>query len=664
MLTVSPTALEAARSGSATPCVRIRLANRDLGVARLRFARWSEGSEAAGPAAVAIGSDGALIRARIDASADTLHLQRVATPTSASAYDTWTSMGSAEATAGLGLHAAGARVLLAYDDGGDLCVRESTDDGATFASAVTVATVGSVVTLACGIREDGAAVLVWAVGGTVYRASRPAAGAWGSPAAWSHTLATVNALALGDAEDWAILVSGTDGDGVAGCWSTRLGSGVGGPPGHWSTLRPVALASPDLDVTYRATAVAIAGAPRAALVESFAGTGAFHRALLATALAGATFEDGDWREPVPFPHTSAWGVTLAARDGEVFATSADGVWHASIDASPIDVTAGVVAATYEADHASERLALTLDGTTLDAILGEGVLGEGGLPLLPGIEVEYAPGYEVGGDALVTSGRALWVTGATRAVRDGRAIVEIEAIGAIGWLARWRASRLTSSAAGERSVLASVREVARLASVRVSADGASDAVTTLTPGFTLRPGEAAMTAIGRLIARTPDLLVGRGAEVIVFEPDPNGTPSCEYGDGSEDHHPRSVALHARREAAAAVRVIGLGAVGEAAGDVDDAGASDGAILTVVDEGLTTAEQATGRAAAVLRRARLASDLATIEAAPHPGLEPGDLVAVTHATLNLDATPFRVRSVRIEFSRSPRGRYVMRLGLGAP
>ena len=70
----------------------------------------------------------------------------------------------------------------------------------------------------------------------------------------------------------------------------------------------------------------------------------------------------------------------------------------------------------------------------------------------------------------------------------------------------------------------------------------------------------------------------------------------------------------------------------------------------------------RAEAVLRRAALAEVRGTLEAAPHPGHEPGDVIDVTDATLGLDAQAFRLTSVAFDYTRQPRGTYLMRLGLG--
>ncbi|MGE3961135.1 MAG: hypothetical protein AB7F65_05580 [Dehalococcoidia bacterium] len=642
---MSPTLLEAAWSGSAMPYVRVRLSDRDAGVPRLRFARWYSGSEPDGPAGVALPADGSLVRARIDPGSSTLFVQRVTTPSSTSDFSAWSALATAMAAPGFGLHAAGSLVLLVYWDGVNVLVRDSTDAGATFGAHVPVTTVAGLEGIACAVRADGAGFIAWSAGGVVHAMTRPAGGAWSLPVAWTHSLASVSGLAAGDTEDWSLLVSGEDGSGATGCWSTRLGSGLSGPPGHWSPLAPIALASPGLDVGYRAAGVFAAGAPRASFVESYAGAGAFDRTMLGTGMAGAAFDDGEWREPVPFEHASPWGLAAANGASEVYLASPSGVWRAAPNGSPTEVTDAVVALRYEADRRGERLQLTLDAATL--------------PIAPvvGAEVDCSPGYltDVGLEAV--PGRLLWATSIER--RGGE--VRVTAEGALGRLARWRAPRLLSWQPGAATVATIARSIARTAGVRLAAGGASLGATTLTPGFTVRAGESGAAALARLVGRLPDQLLGRGVDLLLVERDPAEAPTHAYGT---THPLRALELSDVAGGATWARVLGGGAVGEAvsasAGSLAEVGG--GAIAVVVDPAATTAGLAAQRAASELRRAALGRELGTLEAAPNPGHEPGDVVEVTDATLGLDGARYRLTSVAFDYARQPRGRYAMRLGLG--
>lgn len=640
MLPTSSTLIEAARSASATPYVRVRLRDRDAGVPRLRFARWydpGDDAEEDGPAGVAVPTDGSLVRAKIDPDASTLYVQRVATPSDASDYSAWSSLATAEAGPGVGLHAVGTRVLVAYYDGSAVQVRESTDSGASFGSATAVVTAGSVTAVGCAVREDGVALAAWAVGGVLSVASRTSGGSWGSPATWSHSLDMIDSIAVSDTEDWAILVTGEDGDGAPGCWSTRYGSGVGGPPGHRSALAPVLVASPGLGVSYRATGIAHAGAPRALLVESYAGTGAFDRAMLATGLAGGAFEDGEWRDPVPFEHASPWGVAAAASGTDAYLASPSGVWQAEVGGTPVDVTTSVIAAHYEASASAERLRLVLDASSLN-----------GVPEL-GTEIEFAPGYVTDAGLEFATGRVLWVT----AVEQRRGEVHLTAEGALGRLARWRAPRQISWAAGEATITAMVSAIARAVGIRAATGSASLDAASLTPGSTVRAGESGAAALARLLQRVPDQVLGRGLDLHLVEREPDEVETYAYGS---THPVRSVELRDAEGATGWARVLGDGAVGEAVGG------GGGRVAVVVDASVTTADLAAGRAKATLRRASLLEDRGMLEAAPHPGHEPGDVIEVTDATLALDAEAYRVTSVELDYARQPRGKYLMRLGLG--
>jgi len=637
MLTTTTTLIEAARSASATPYVRVRLSDRDAGVPRLRFSRWYQGTEDGGPSGAAVPADGSLLRAYIDPTTAILAVQRVAMPSAVSDYTEWVPLTTGEVTAGLGLHAAGTRSLLAYYDGSAIQVRESTDSGATFGSATSVATVGSVTAVGCAIREDGAAIAVWAAGGVVYVSSRPAAGSWGSPAAWSHSLDAVNAIAVSDLEDWAILVSGEDDDGAPGCWSTRYGSGVGGPPGHWSALAPVLVGSPDLDVSYRATGLAQPGAARALLVESYAGTGAFDRAMLASGLAGGAFEDGEWRDPMPFEHASPWGVAAAALAPHAYLASSSGVWHAEVGGTPVDVTPSVLAAHYQADTRSERLRLILDASLL------------GTSPEVGIEIEFSPGYLTDAGYEFSLGRILWVT----TVERQRGEVHVTAEGALGRLARWQAPRQIAWAAGDATISTITRAIVGATGIRAVTGSGSFAASTLTPGFTVRAGESALAALMRLLVRLPDQAFGRGLDLRVVEHDPDEVATYAYGTTHPIH---AIELRAAEGTPGWARVLGTGAVGEAVGP------AEGGVAVILDATITSASVATARAEAALRRATLGEKRGMLEASPHPGHEPGDVIDVTDATLALDAEAFRITSVEFDYRKQPRAKYLMRLGLG--
>lgn len=517
MRAISSTLLAAQRAPSATPHLRVRLYDRDASVARLRWQRWYEGGEPDGPCAAAVPSDGSLVRARIDPTDGALSVSRVAAPDAESDYSSWSTLGSVEAGTRLGLAAAGTRVVLAtvQTDGVDIGVRESTDSGATFGSASVVATAGGTVTaVACALQPDGSAAVLFAEGGVVYSVRRTGAGgSWTSAAAWTLSLDAVTGLAAAFEVDYAVLVSGEDGDGISGAWATRLGAGGAAPPGSWAPLVPVALASAGTDVTYLATGLALTDVPRAALVESYAGASAYHRVHLASAVAETALSDFLWRDPRPFTHASPYGLGIAAgadlEDG-AWLVAPGGVWHAAVDLDFTDLTADVT--------------------------------------------------------------------------------------------------------------------------------------------------------------LPDLARMRGVDLVLFDAAADDEADASYGapatagasSGYSEPPLLAVAIEDGGQRAGWARVFGDGVFAEAV--EEGALASGGGVAIAVDDNLASQPRANARAETLLRRAALETSRGAITVSVHPGHEPGDVVAITDATLGLEAARFRVSEVRLRFDRAARHpRYEQTLSL---
>ena len=655
MLSVTSTLLAAARSGSATPYLRLSVSDRDAGVVRLRFARWYEGDEPSGPAGAACPGDGSLVRARIDPADGTLSVQRVEAPSAESSFDARSALATVDADAGLGLDAAGTRVLLATYEDGDVTVRESTDGGATFGPPSTVASVSDVTAVTCATDASGNALVAYAVAGEVWTSTRSGGGGWSTPAAWGHAdaLAAVNALAARRLPDWALLVSGEDAEGRAGAWTTSMGAGVVQPSGAWSHLVPVILAAPGTDVTYRASGIFYAGTPGLLLVESYAGEGAFDQPTMAMGVSAGFFTDGAWRDPLPLGLPAASGVAGATHLNEVYLASADGVWRASSATPSTQVGSMVTALRYESDArpggGEERLHFTL---ALDDDASVEVLR-------PGAEVAFGAGYVTDGGLEAPAGRILWVS----AVRRDGGLLHVEAEGALGVLARWRASRQITWAAGERPIAGIAAGIARLAGYGVASDGSSEAASTWEPAFTIRAGDHAAAALRRLFTRTPDLVFARGLQVVMIAGDPEDEPVATfaldpYGD---EHAVLAAGLTEERERVGWARAIGDGAAAQA---VDlDAIERGGGVAIAVDETLDAASEVGDRAATEMRRAALALERAWAEVVPHPGIEPADVVRIDAPSVGLDGVVLRVQSVRLDYAARPRGRYVMRLRLGA-
>jgi len=664
MLAIAP-ALEAAQQAMArgmpqTPSVRVTIGDWDAGVPRLRWERWYTGAEAAGPCAAAVAGDGALLRARVDAATGALSVSRVASPAASSDFSAWAALGGAGAVSvapRLGLSAAGTRALLATVSGGTAVeVRESTDGGATFGAPTTVVTAAATVqAVSCAMRADGTAAVVWAEAGVVKSSRRTGLGAWGAPAAASLGLASVSAIAMYDVPDYGVIVSGALPSGVTGVWSTRLGTGISGPPGGWSALAPVIEASAGSGVIYLATGLGHAGAPRVVLAEVVAGVARVH---LAAAVAGATFEDHAWRDPAPSVDvTLAHGLGFAADAVHAYLVSPGGVWHALVDVAEVDVSADVLAlrvdASLDGARGDDRLAFTLvDG-------GEYAPGVAPRSFAPGAEVAVGLGLEVAGVPERAEGRRWWVTSVRRRSEGGRALVEVEARGALARLREQRAPRAIAWASGVASQYLVLRDLARRAGLPLSGESVSATLTALAAPLLVPPGDRLGGAVSRILDRGGDVLSARGAALVLREADSGEASTYAYGTA----HPLRVAEStAATPEAGWSRVAGAGVFAEA---VDERALLAGATVeAIADRALTASGPAQARAAALLRRAALGRPVARITASPHAGQEPGDVVEVTDASMGWDGERFRVLAVRFDYARVPRGRYEMTLTLGEP
>ncbi len=646
----------AQRSSSARPYLGVTLHDRDVGVVRLRWERWYTGTEPDGPCAVAVAGDGALLRARIDPATAVLHVQRVAAPGPVSQYALWTQPGTVAVAPRLGLAAGGARALLATvrADGVSIEVRESMDSGATYAASLLLYTAPSTVTaIACTVQADGAAIVVFAYGGTVYVLRRTAGSTlWLAPVAWTPVLATVTALAAHFEADHQVLVSGTTAAGVAGVWSTLYGGGgPGAPPNTWLPLTEVAVAAVGTNVSYRASGIGRADVPRAVLVESYAGGGAYARVQLAAGIAGTAFFEQLWRDPAPFAHASAHGLGFAAAGADAWLGAPNGLWHATPSFAVTALTEDVLEATMEQSLADGSLRLVLRNDD-----GRYLAGRAPLALAPGGELGVAPGYALTGGAVGSDGSRFWITEVRRRREAGRAVVEVSAVDGWGVLRAWTAPRQLTWPSGAGTAGWVLARVAERAGLRLEGGGSAEALALL-PSFTVRAGERASTALRRLLDALPDRVVMRGVAPTLFEPLAGDAAVYTFGEG---HAVLAARLDDAGAAVGWARVFGQTVVAEAV-DAVALAAGAGAMM-VVDDNLTTQPRASARAAGVLRRAALDAPRGELVCAPHVGLEVGDVIAVTDALLELERARFRVAALRLRYSRGgARPRYEQTLTL---
>lgn len=631
------------------PYVRAVVHDRIAGVRRLAFERLYMGAELDGYHAAAVAGGGSLLRARVTGSH--LYYQRVASPGEGSAFDSWSDLGSV-ANVDVALCAAGSRVLLFYvdTDGMTVRVRESTDNGVTLGSPVTAASASGAVTwLAADVKGDSDALLIYNVGATVYRARR-VSGVWGSPVAWTNSVASVEGLACHYQSDWDVAVAGADADGVAFLWTCIFGEGVLQATDTWSSLRELMRANAGSDVSYRAPFLGRPDVYRLTVTEKYAGTTAYSRPYHSHVPVTAAFNENRWREPVPFDFATEYGLALADATGALWLSAPSGVWRASLDASELDVSADVL----EAEVAerplggSLRLALRND---------DGRYSDGPEPLHLGAELEIAVGYQTSAGAEYSEGPRYWIDSIERQTGGGRGQVEVRARDAWGLLDMWRARRQYTWAPGEATVFEILSFLFARAGLDFSSISASAPALAREPSFTVHAGESGLTAVRRLLGTVSDVIVLRSGIASLKDPLPTEATAYAYGTGHE-----ILAGRYRDESTPSNRaqVFGDGVFAEAFDWPGIAQAHD-RTTQVIDANVTTEADAEDRADALLHDAALASAEWRITVRPNAGGELYDVVEVTDAVAGLDAAMRRVLAQTLRYS-AERGEYAQVVELG--
>jgi len=650
MRSLSAELLAAQKSASAVPYLKIAVRDYIGGVRRLAYTRHYTGAEPDGFHAAAMPADGSLIRARV--TGGRLYYQRVANPAPASNFSAWTDL-EAAANADTALCADGSRVLLFWVDpnGTALKVRESTDNGATLGTTVTVATAaGAAAWLAADVKANGDAVLLYNVGATVYSVKR-ASGTWGAPAAWTNSVAGIAGLACYYQGDWNAAIAGTDAGGTAFVWTAVFGDGFAQAAGTWSALRELTRASAGSNVTFLAPFLSQPDTYRLTFVEKHTGSAAYNRPQHAHSIPGQDYAANLWREPVPFDLSTDYGQALAFSANAAWLSTPSGVWSASLTTPSLDVTADVLEAqTDDRPFAGRaRVVLRNDDGRYSALPS---------PLKIGAEVRVSPGHMTTAGLQQSDGPAYWIERIERRTGGGEAAIVLSCHDAWSLLEAWRARRQYAWAAGEKNAFGILQFLFARAGLDFSSLGGGVTANNLYPAFTVHPGESGLTATRRLLATLPDVVFVRGEFAFLTEPLVSEATDYAYGT---DHRILSGRYDDGQAELNRAQVFGNGVFGErfawpgVQSDYDR-------LEQVHDRNLTAVAQAEARADALLRHATLEATDGEITTPVNCGQELYDVVEVTDPLAGLTAARRRVLGIALRYSTLGRAAYEQRITLG--
>ena len=657
MRTLSATLLAAQKSPARFPYVRVEVKERVGGVIRLNWTRLYSGGEPDFYHAATVPGDGSLLRFRVDSSDYQLYYQRVANPGSGSDFSAWSSFGPVSSLSGITLASSGATVLLFYVGPAfkTIYCRESTDYGQSFGSPSVVASAASVVGwLAAALNGQSVVALFYSVGGTVYVVKR-SGGTWGSPSAWSNSLASVSGLGVVYQGDWNLAEAGQDGSGNRELWTCIYGDGYCQPAGNWSVLKEVIGAGSGSAVEFCCPYLDLPDVFRLFLVEKYTGTQSYSRPLWSHSPPGADFINNLWREPVPFDLSSSYGLALAHSSSQAWLSMPSGVWRSPISQATLDISTDLIELNLSEEPFGGKARLEFrndDGRY-------GSIGSGGYAVIrKDSEIAISPGYRTSAGVEVSLGPAYWIGSWQYISRGGSARFVLEAENGWGLLESWRARRQLKWAAGQKNILQLLTFILARAGLELTVLSSSSALSNSYPAFALYPGESGALAVRRLLALVPDVLFFRGGCGYIRNPQASDASNHGYGTG----HAVIGGLYAGfAQQPNRVQVYGSGLMAESFAWTEINDTFD-RLRQVHDLNLDSLSKAQERAEAELRQAQIAATGGEITVPLNCGQELYDVVDITDARAGLNQAKRRVMGLAWHYV-SAQGRYEQRLRLGA-
>lgn len=660
MRSLTPTLLEAQRSGSAVPHVRVTVSDAAAGVARPVFRRLHQGEEVNFYHAAVCTADGSLVRVRVNSSDSRLYVQRVGNPGSSSGFTSWTRLNSVSVTANIAMTARGATINIFYVEprGTAIYRLESMNHGASWSSPIMVHSpnLGRISWIAAGVNDRGTLGLFYAPANNVVYFIEQTGRHWTNSLAWGERVASVTGMACAYQGGWNLAIAGTEqSSGDAKMWTCVLGDGGSLADGNWSPLREMNTAKSGSGVSFHHPFLARADVMRLAFVERYTGTSNYQRSAHTHALAGSSYVDNLWREPVPLNITSTYGVAIASSASHLWLCTPNSVWRGDRRSSTVDLTDDVVSLTASEEPFGGAAVIRLrnDHGRYGGI-GEGSLGS----LHKGSTVSVSPGYDTSVGPEVSSGPSFSIEGFEHTSLDGRAEVAVHARSAWHALESWRARRQYTWEAGDATLPAIAQSMLARGGLQASITGAGAEAAALSPSFTIHPGETAASAVRRLLEKAPVVLqfsghVGRLREL-------TGSDASDYVYGAD--HPilrgryRSGAREYNR-----VQVFGKAHLGEAF-DWEEVGEVFERLLQVHDLNVDTTQKALDRARSVMRRQALDAHGGEMVVPVNCGQELYDVIEVNDAAAGLTSSRRRVVGLELRYSRLREPEYVHVLTLG--
>ncbi len=663
MRELTSTLLAAQKQAAAVPYVKVEAVNKVAGVLRLDWSRLYTGSEPDYFHALAVPSDGSLIRARTTPPADSrkLYRQRVVSPGPGSDFSQWTYTGQYNAVVVVAA-ALGSEVSIFWINTSREVRRiKSTDSGASWSGPelLDYSPTASIYGLAAAYKPGGDLAIFFADQSTLY-VKKCAGGQWQTKVAWDKTTGNLSGVAVVYDGDWALMVTGKDTSGNCKLWSLVYGDGNSVPSGSWSALHELAAAPSGGDFEYRQPFLDKTDGYRCYFIEKFAGDEAYSRPFRSHAIPGNSYGDSLWREPVPFNLSSEYGLAMAHDTNYAWLVSPAGVWRAPLAVQALDLTADVISLRQESRETEGSLTVELKNDDSRYSLP----GQGDLSVLDiGCQLDFSPGYITPAGGESSGGLSFSLESYEHVSAGGKASLVLRAVDGWAALSAWKARHQFrwNKSTDDTNVLGIIRFVLARAGLGLEIKSQSAAISGFYPDFTISPEDSGREVIQKLLSFVPDLLYIEGRVAYLVNPLASDNAVYSYGDA----HPVFEGTY-RRGAMKTNRVqvegFSTGLILADSFAWDEIDRLDDRLKRVGDRDINTVSGAQQRGQAYLRQSEIEAEGGNILMPVNCGQQLYDVVSITDARAGLVVVKKRVLCIVLGYYPQ-RGEYRQRLQLGA-
>jgi len=535
------------------------------------------------------------------------------------------------------------RVIVVYNRTTSIMFRESTDQGANFGVETTIVTgVPTTAGIAVQYKTTGGDLCVVYEQSNALRRIRRTSGTFGSTAAWSNSMTSINSVGMVFAGDFHVVLTGVKTDARAAVLTVTLGDGFAQTLDTWSALLNLITAETDSGITFQAAKLNVLDTHRLLYVEKRASAPAYTRTYFTWFSATHVFAANAWVEPIPLQNTTAFGysITTTGTGASAKATLARPaqVLEANLTApAPTVLTPDLLEAQWSESLRNHKGRFVFDNN-------DGRYKDVPALIAVGHELRVTIGY----DAESSTGPRETIVSWEHGHKGADSTFVINTRGADLWLdnARPRTSRAFSGL----TIGQLIQDVLGRAGLELVDIGGSSRITTFILEWALHPHQSAGANLTELLSLVPDIIRHTAEFAYLFEPLASDTPNYDYTTQGHTIYTSKLRRELRISVAEIINADALGQAFDFTEQAQNSPIQDRRL----DPHTAVVADLDGHAAARLRKAILDQDHGLIVTPPHCGLEAGDVIAFDDAVAATGEIKRRVRQLDFTFRRGRRGK----------